>query len=169
MQDVIAQSGVNFYRCYHCGLCHNGCPFASIMEHPPNHLIRLLQLGLVEEALHSNTIWICVGCNACVSFCPMAINLPALMDALRETALLRGIPCREPDVLEFHRQVLAAIRRRGRANELEIMLGYKLKKRQWLNDLGLGLKMLAKQKIKLWPTTIKDPSELEKLFKGCEL
>jgi len=168
VQEVLIRSGVNFYRCFHCRLCHNGCPFAGVMEHPPNHLIRLLQLGRLEEALQSNTIWICVGCNACISFCPMAVNIPVLMDTLREMAREKGLPVKEPDVVEFHRQVLAAIRRRGRANELEIMLGYKLKKREWLNDLGLGLKMLAKQKIKLWPTSIRDPQELEPLFEGCE-
>jgi len=169
VQEILARSGVNFYRCYHCLLCYNGCPFVEAMDHSPNQLIRLLQLGRWEEALQSNTIWICVGCNACISFCPMAVNIPTLMDTLREMALGRGVPPKEPDVLEFHRQVLAAIRRRGRANELEIILGYKLKKRDWLNDLGVGLKMLAKQKIKLWPTGIKNPKELEPLFEGCKL
>ncbi len=159
------QSGVNFYRCYHCQMCTNGCAFLPAMDLAPNKVIRLLQLGLFQQVLNSSTIWICVGCYSCAFRCPMAIDMPALMDTLRQIALEEGIVTVEPDVLEFHRSVLSSIKRHGRAHKLEIMLSYKFKKREWLSDWLLGLKMFAKHKLDLTPSRVKNIQEIKTLFK----
>lgn len=160
---VIARAGVNFYRCYHCEMCSNGCNFLPAMDLSPNQVVRLLQWGQIEEALRCHTIWICVGCYNCAYRCPMAIDIPALMDALRELALERG-EVSEPDILAFHEQVVSSIKRHGRTHKLEIMLGYKFKKRQWLSDWSLGFKMLVKQKIDLTPSRVKRVEEVRGLF-----
>ncbi len=165
---VIERSGVNFYRCYHCEMCTNGCPFLPTMDRAPNVIIRLLQFGLFEEVLTSSTIWVCVGCYTCAYRCPMGIDIPTLMDTLREIVLEKGLPVAEPDVLEFHRQVVSSIKRHGRAHKLEIMVGYKFKKREWLSDWLLGIKMLAKHKLDLTPSRVKRIEEVRALFEDHE-
>ena len=145
--------------------CVNGCPFLDGMDYPPNAVIRLIQLGMEQEALKCSTIWICVGCNTCSSYCPMAIDLPAVMDALRHKALKKGIEIAEPDVLNFHKEVLNTVKKYGRTHKLEIMMRYKLKKMDLFSDMGLGLTMLKKRKLDLTPSKVKDKKAIEKIFR----
>ena len=158
------QTGIRFNTCLHCRTCSNACPFVEGMDYPPNVLLRLVQMGLERQALESSTIWVCVGCNTCCSFCPMAIDIPAVMDGLREKALATGVNIAEPDILSFHNEVLKTVEKYGRTHKLEIMMRYKLKKRDFLSDMGVGLKMLKKRKLDLTPSKIKDKAALEKIF-----
>jgi len=163
--DIKAGSGINFNTCLHCRTCANGCPFLEGMDYAPNAVIRLVQLGLEEAALTCSTIWICVGCNTCSSFCPMAVDIPAVMDALRHRALEKGVEIAEPDVLNFHTEVLKTVKKYGRTHKLEIMMRYKLKRMDLLSDMGLGLKMLKKRKLDLTPSKVQDKKAIEKIFK----
>ena len=157
-------SGINFNTCLQCKTCVNGCPFIEGMDYVPNQVLRLVQLGMEEEALNSSTIWVCVGCNTCSSVCPMAIDIPRVMDALRHMALKRGIKPVEPDILHFHEEVLRTVEKYGRTHKLEIMMRYKLKTRQLLSDMGMGLNMLKKRKLDLKPSRIKDKAAIGKIF-----
>jgi heterodisulfide reductase subunit C2 len=80
-------SGQDVMACYQCGRCSAGCPAAGFMEHLPNQIIRLVQLGMVRDALDSETIWFCAACQTCTARCPKGVDLPRLMEALRKIAL----------------------------------------------------------------------------------
>lgn len=163
-RDIQKRSGINFNACLHCRTCTNACPFVEGMDYPPNVLLRLVQMGLEQQALESSTIWVCVGCNTCCSFCPMAIDIPAVMDGLREKALEQGVRIAEPDIVNFHKEVLNTVEKYGRTHKLEIMMRYKLKKRDLFSDVGVGLKMLQKRKLDLTPSKIRDKAALKKIF-----
>jgi len=162
--EIKASSGINFNACLHCRTCANGCPFLEGMDYAPNAVIRLVQLGLEETALECSTIWICVGCNTCSSCCPMAIDIPAVMDGLRHKAIEKGVKIAEPDVLNFHTEVLNTVKKYGRTHKLEIMMRYKLKKMDLFSDMGLGIKMLKKRKLDLTPSKVQDKKAIEKIF-----
>jgi len=162
---ILKQSGINFSECLHCKTCASACPFLEGMDYHPNVILRLIQLGMEKEALESSTIWVCVGCNTCCTTCPMAIDIPAVMDSLRHRALKKGIKIPEPDILNFHKEVLNTVRKYGRTHKLEIMLRYKLKKKDFLSDMGVGLKMLKKRKLDLTPSKIKSEDAIDKIFK----
>ncbi|MCP3942948.1 MAG: heterodisulfide reductase subunit C [Desulfobacteraceae bacterium] len=164
-RDIQKLTGINFNGCLHCRTCSNACPFVDGMDYLPNVLLRLVQMGMEKQALESSTIWVCVGCNTCCSFCPMAIDIPMVMDALREKALAQGVKIGEPDILNFHNEVLKTVKKYGRTHKLEIMMRYKLKKHDFLSDVGVGLKMLKKRKLDLTPSKIKDKKALGKIFK----
>ena len=164
--EIKALSGINFNACMHCKTCANSCPFLEGMDYAPNAVIRLIQLGQEKAALQCSTIWICVGCNTCCSYCPMAIDIPAVMDGLRHKAIEKGVKIAEPDVLNFHNEVLNTVKKYGRTHKLEIMMRYKLKKMDLLSDMGLGLKMLKKRKLDLTPSKVKDKKAIEKIFKN---
>ncbi len=163
-QELQRLSGTNLNRCYHCRACGNGCPFVQAMDYPPNGIIRLVQFGLRQHALESSTIWVCVGCHTCSVQCPMSIDIAAIMCALRRLALEEGAMVAEPDILDFHREVLHSIKRYGRAHKLGIMLRYKARVRQWFADLDVGLRMLAKRKMDLRATRVKAIKEITRLF-----
>jgi heterodisulfide reductase subunit C len=161
---VMQRSGVDINTCWHCQSCAGGCPFVSAMDYPPNRVIRLIQLGQRQEALESSGIWICVGCNTCSIQCPNSIDIPAMNDALREMAIEEGVSVAEPDILNFHQEVLHSIERYGRTHKFEIMLKYKLRSHDWFSDAGVGLKMFIKRKLELMPSRSRDMKTIKGLF-----
>jgi heterodisulfide reductase subunit C len=163
--EVIRRSGVNLNMCWHCRCCASGCPFSHAMDYFPYEVIRLVQLGQKQEALECSGIWICVGCNVCSVQCPNLIDIPAVNDALRHMTLEEGYEVAEPDILNFHREVVDSIKRYGRTHKLEIMVRFKLKKRDWLNDLSVGWKLLSRGKLEFLPSKIKEPKSLRRFFR----
>ncbi len=168
IKELVTQSGVNFYRCYQCEMCSNGCNLLSLMDFSPHQIVRLLQWGQIEEALESKTIWLCVGCYRCASTCPMGVDIPALMDELRYKALATG-KISLPNMVTFHQAVLSTIYRYGRTHKLEIMLKYNLRQRNWFRDWSLGWRMLLKDKIELLPSKIGVRSEVRRIFGAHDL
>jgi heterodisulfide reductase subunit C2 len=86
VRQVTAISGQALWACNQCGKCSAGCPVAFAMDLLPSQVIRLAQLGL-EEALEANTIWYCASCQTCLSRCPRGVDLPRVMEALRQIVL----------------------------------------------------------------------------------
>jgi len=78
---------VTAQKCYQCGKCSAGCPVADEMDLPPSMVLRLLQTedpANDEKVLRSHSIWLCVTCEMCLSRCPMEIDIPSMMDFLRQ-------------------------------------------------------------------------------------
>ena len=90
VRQVEEISGQDLLACNQCGKCSAGCPVAAAMDLLPSQAIRLAQLGM-EGVLESNTIWICASCLTCVERCPKGVDLPRLMEALRQIALRKGV------------------------------------------------------------------------------
>jgi heterodisulfide reductase subunit C len=164
-EHVQRRSGVNLNLCSHCLTCAGGCPFSDVMDIHPNWIIRLVQLGLKEEALQCSSIWICVGCNTCSIQCPNCIDISSISHALCQMAIEENTAVAEPDILAFHREVLNSIRRYGRTHKLEIMMRYKLHKWDLFSDIGVGLRMFAKRKLGLLPSRVKRVAEIKYFFK----
>ena len=83
-------SGQDLLACNQCGKCSAGCPVVAAMDLLPSQVIRMAQLGM-EDVLECNTIWICASCLTCVARCPKGVDLPRLMEALRQITLRRGV------------------------------------------------------------------------------
>ena len=90
VRQVEETSGQDLLACNQCGKCSAGCPVVATMDLLPSQVIRMAQLGM-EEVLESDTIWICASCLTCVTRCPKGVDLPRLMEALRQIALRRGV------------------------------------------------------------------------------
>ncbi len=89
--DQIEQiSGQNLLACNQCGKCSAGCPVADTLDLLPSAVLRMAQLGL-REVLQAQTLWTCASCLTCVSRCPKGVDLPRIMEALRNIAMNAGI------------------------------------------------------------------------------
>jgi heterodisulfide reductase subunit C len=98
VRQVEEISGQDLLACNQCGKCSAGCPVVAAMDILPSQVIRMAQLGM-EEVLESNTIWICASCLTCVTRCPKGVDLPRLMEALRQIALRQGLAELDLDAL----------------------------------------------------------------------
>lgn len=90
VRQVEEISGQDLLACNQCGKCSAGCPIVAAMDVLPSQVIRMAQLGM-EEVLETKTIWICASCLTCVARCPKGVDLPRLMEALRQIALRKGV------------------------------------------------------------------------------
>jgi heterodisulfide reductase subunit C len=90
VRQVEETSGQDLLACNQCGKCSAGCPVVAAMDILPSQVIRMAQLGM-EEVLESNTIWICASCLTCVTRCPKGVDVPRLMEALRQVSLRKGV------------------------------------------------------------------------------
>jgi len=166
-RQVEALSGQKLSACYQCGECTAGCPVAFAMDLMPNQVTRVALAGMSGEVLGSRSIWLCVGCNTCVTRCPRLVDLPRVMDSLRQIAARRGIRCPEPAVRAFHDTFLQGLERGGRLHELALVAAFKLRTGRLLQDVPAGAAMMAKGKLAVLPGTVKGREEVRRLFEEC--
>jgi heterodisulfide reductase subunit C len=148
-------TGVSVQRCYQCGKCSAGCPAASEMDDAPSVVLHLLQTDTEAadtRVLRSYSIWLCVTCNTCVARCPMEVDLPKVMDALRsESVKRRMVHPKAKDIVAFHKSFINSIRHFGRMWEIGVFGEYKLRTRHFWQDLVLAPSMIRKGKLPLLP------------------
>jgi heterodisulfide reductase subunit C len=155
--------GENVKKCYQCGKCTASCPLAFAMDVKPNQVMRMAQLGL-KEVLQSSTIWICASCASCTARCPLEIRISFVMDALREIALKENIPPKEPNIPLFHKVFFRWIGWLGKLYEFGFIMEYKLRSKQWFNDILMGIKMFINGKLNPIPTSSPNSEEVRKLI-----
>lgn len=71
--------GGNLDLCFTCGTCASGCPATGLEDMDPRKFLRLILLGLDEEATKSPWVWMCTQCQRCIYACPMKIDIPGLV------------------------------------------------------------------------------------------
>jgi heterodisulfide reductase subunit C len=152
--------------CYQCGTCSGACPVAAAggMDYTPRAIMRMVQAGLQDEVLSSQTIWTCASCYACVVRCPRDIEITDVMTQLRNVALGRGYRARKGRV--YNVGFMDIVRRHGRMYEPELVVRYNLLTNP-LNFIGLApvaIKMIAKRKLRFLPDHPKGRAEIRGIF-----
>lgn len=158
--------GVPIQSCFHCRKCTAGCPIAFAMDYNPNAIIKMIQMGMREKVLGSSTIWLCASCETCVTRCPNDVDIARMMDTLREMAIESGVDAGEKNIVKFHEAFLSNIKMGGRINEPMMIIQYKLKTGDLFSDMGLGMSMFMKGKIKPISPRTKDMKSVRKIFKS---
>lgn len=162
---VQQKSGKELRQCYHCLKCSAGCPINFAMDWAPNQLIRMVQLGLRERVLSSSTIWLCASCETCATRCPNEVDIPSIMDTLKEMAIRNGVRSREAVIQTFHRVFLNCIREYGRIHEVSLLASLKMLTLNPFQDMRLGIKMFNKGKLSLLPSRIENVHQLDAIFR----
>lgn len=90
-------SGENINKCMQCGTCSGGCPMADILQITPRGIMHLSALGQEKHIAQANTIWMCASCNTCAVRCPRGIDIPKVMEALRQIFLRKNVNYIEPN------------------------------------------------------------------------
>jgi heterodisulfide reductase subunit C len=167
--EVFEHTEVKASHCYQCGKCSAGCPLSEEMDYPPSVIMRMLQTGnpaLEEKVLRSFTIWVCLTCEMCFARCPMSIDIPKMMDFLREKSIKekKSNPGAK-EILAFHKSFLDSIKYTGRLYEIGLFVDYKARTLKIFDDLALAPKMMKRGKLNIIPELIKDRSGVAAIFR----
>lgn len=153
--------------CYQCGNCSAGCPAAFTFDYTPNQLMRMLQVGLVDEVLGSKAIQLCVQCLTCTARCPRNIDIAGIFEDLKTVAVAqeRSLP---EHVKTFNKAFMGAVARFGRLPELYSMAMFytgTMNPKMAMTDMGLMVPMVKKGKMKFVPRKSKGAGEVSRVYK----
>lgn len=164
---LLAEVETDVRDCYQCGNCSASCPAAFTFDHPPNQLMRMLQVGLVDKVLDSQAIQLCVQCLTCTARCPRNIDIAGIFEDLKTvtTAQERDVP---EHAKTFNRAFMNAVARFGRLPELYMMGMFYLgtmNPKMAMGDAGLAVPMLTKGKMAIMPRKSKGADEVGRIYK----
>ena len=160
----VIEAECGFEACYGCGKCTSGCPVAEQMDITPHQMMRLLQLGEIEDLLVAAAPWQCVCCQTCFARCPNKVDIPTALAQIRSEALERGMTANAGNIPFFDDLLLGMIERSGRVNDGMMAFRYQLHAGGLLNDWRIGLKMFRVGKMKLRVPGVEDRESIKKLF-----
>jgi heterodisulfide reductase subunit C len=98
IKEISAQ---NIGLCMQCGQCSGTCPMfaAGALSDPPRRIMHLLQLAQVERVTAAQTPWCCAACHACEVRCPRGLDIPRVMEAIRQLTLRRNVDHVHPNTI----------------------------------------------------------------------
>jgi heterodisulfide reductase subunit C len=96
------------------------CPLSIYMDFAPRRIIALVR-KVPEDALSSQTIWLCASCYACAVLCPRQIHITDVMYSLkrRRSSTNSTQAVSHPGA---GAGVYRMVRRRGRISEFRVVL-----------------------------------------------
>jgi len=144
-----------------CGICAGSCPVSHEMDYTPRELVRMVHLGLKNEVLNSNTIWICTTCFSCSVRCPRGIRPTELMETLRPIAIAEGVKNKNA---RFDGVFSDVVEKNGRASEFLLISKYSLREPEMIKQVPFGLSLIAKGKLPLSIDKMEDTRELKTIF-----
>ena len=99
-RKVLEISGQNVQQCFQCGTCAGSCPMNEQIDASPRKIMALIQFGQAEALDLMNTPWVCASCHVCQVRCPRGIEIPRVMEALRQIRLRTNVDHVEPGNLQ---------------------------------------------------------------------
>lgn len=142
--------GEKILNCIQCGSCAGGCPTMFVMYYSPMQIIKMINLGMKEKVLSSETIWVCSACYTCTTRCPRNVDFPTLMMSLRNIAIRENL-VKDSKKSNFHKYFVEIVNKYGRMHEPEFIFKV-LDKTDFVglvHNARLGLRLLKKGKLPL--------------------
>ncbi len=138
-QSIVDAGGKTLDLCYQCGTCTGSCPSGRTTAFRTRQLIRKAQLGLKDDILPSEDLWMCTTCYSCVERCPRDVDIVDIIILMRNMAVQKGY------MAEDHKKV-------GRSL---LKIGHTVPASDKLKALRVSMGLSADP-----PTTIADPQAM---------
>lgn len=173
---VAMKTGIHVGSCYQCLRCSNSCPVSGFMDVKPHQVVRLVQLGRRQQLLGASSIWLCLSCEMCSTYCPNQIDVAGLMDFLKNLVVSTGTRPAEIEIATFHEVFLDVMSKNGRLNDLQLIHRYKLKRfmdgdfPSWdelANDISLAGALIKRKRLKMLPEKSPAIGEIRRIVKQC--
>jgi len=168
--------GKDLLYCYQCSTCTLSCPIREINpDFNPRRIIEMAVLGMKEEILSSEEIWICASCQTCYERCPQNVKFSEVIGAIKNVAMKEAqegnieITSKKPG---FDGSFMRMIEMFGRLYEPGLLMDFLLLKNKDFNGLfgymPLGINMFKKGKIAFFPSKIKGMDCIKNIFEKLE-
>ncbi len=166
-KEVINQAGREVLTCVQCGTCSVSCPTANLMKPSIRRQIKLVLENKKDEALVSNTIWLCTSCLLCIIRCPRGIRPKSVVTALRNICERAG---RKTGGDQTYEEIfMRFIKDYGRVSELPLSSEFILiHPEAAVAAMRVGLELAPKGKLRLSPEKIHGTEEVKKIFAELE-
>lgn len=106
--------GEGILKCFACGTCTASCPVRYINDKfNPRKIIHMVLLGMRDEVLSSDFVWLCATCYSCQERCPQGVRITDIMRALQ------NIASREGKMHELYKTEVDLLARLGRIYEID--------------------------------------------------
>ncbi|TLN19935.1 hypothetical protein FDZ71_04640 [bacterium] len=164
----------NTYLCYQCKRCSAGCPMAEHFDKLPNEVMLAIQND-DNSIMNSKTVWLCASCQTCNTRCPQSLDIPGILDYFRQETINSASV---PETARFFKTFMRNARFFGRVYEAGLMGELNLREGKPLRDIGMGLNMIRRGKIRLTPDFARAPktvspqrpsSKAIAYYPGCSL
>ncbi|MDI6643685.1 MAG: CoB--CoM heterodisulfide reductase subunit C [Methanobacteriaceae archaeon] len=76
--------------CFQCGTCTGSCPSGRRTPYRIRQIVRKSLVGLKEEVISSDELWMCTTCYACQERCPREIKIVDIVKLARNEAAKAG-------------------------------------------------------------------------------
>jgi heterodisulfide reductase subunit C len=143
--------GKELVNCFQCIKCTSGCTALKLLELKPHEIVKLVNLGFVDELASSDTIWTCVTCLKCLQRCPRKASPYHVIMALRNLAVER-----EAKVPEGYLKAVSQIIETGLAESVQKVV---TKKMETLDRESLKLPRINRPKESFQATFMKAMEE----------
>lgn len=152
-----AAHGNPIQTCIQCGTCAGTCPVAEFMDHTPRRLIAMINAGLKDQVLASNTFWYCASCYHCTVRCPSGIDIAGLMYALKRYSIWKNQHQEGLIGPVFSETFVKTIMKSGRSYEPILATSYLFSYgvQEFLQEAQTATSLMLKGRLPLLPPRIK--------------
>ena len=77
-------------HCFQCGTCSGGCPSGRRTPYKVRQIVRKCLLGLKEEVIADDALWMCTTCYTCQERCPRSVKIVEIIKKARNVAAHAG-------------------------------------------------------------------------------
>lgn len=161
-----ATAGVSrLEMCIQCGTCGGSCPVAADMDHTPRMLFAMIRAGMRDEALRSNTPWICVSCYHCVVRCPQEVHIADVMYTIKSMAI-RAKLYQDAVAPDFSQTFVDMVESYGRSFEFGLATRHYLRHfpLRIPGAASMGAGMLSKKRMTVKPKRIAGMAQLDAIL-----
>jgi heterodisulfide reductase subunit C2 len=134
--------------CFQCGTCTGSCPSGRRTPYRVRQLVRKCLIGLKDDVISDDTLWMCSTCYACQERCPREIKIVEIVKMARNVAVQNGF------MAPAHKATGSFVIKTGHGVPINDAT-MELRKRVGLDELP--------------PTTHSFPEALEEVQKICEI
>jgi heterodisulfide reductase subunit C2 len=89
-QDIMDAGAESVALCFQCGTCTGACPSGRRTPYKIRQVVRKSVMGLKEEVIADDTIWMCATCYECQERCPRGIKIVDIVKTVRNFAAQAG-------------------------------------------------------------------------------
>lgn len=147
--QIFKDAGIDSVEiCFQCGTCSGGCPSGRRTPYRVRQLVRKCLMGLKDEVISDDALWMCTTCYTCQERCPRQIKIVEIVKMARNVAAQNGF------MAPAHKATGSFVIKTGHGVPINDATK-ELRKRVGLAELP--------------PTTHSHPEALEEVQKICEI